>query len=256
MKTLFLATAAVAAFAAAPAFAQDAVGSVGIGYNNVKYDAFGSDFTAENGKVDVAAAIPVTGPFTVTLDGGFSYNNNAVAGQDNSSVDGAVHGTVMINDTFRVGGFTGGAEFGDDTLWAFGAEAQAYINNMTLTGSVAYETADDADIDAWSVGGDVAYFITPALRVNGGLGWHTVDGGGSDIDVWSINAGGEYQIADTPFSLTANYGYAELEDVDLSINTLTVGLRYTFGGDLQTRSRLGADLGRTAASVGALAGAF
>ncbi|RZJ88849.1 MAG: hypothetical protein EON88_20695, partial [Brevundimonas sp.] len=122
MKTLFLATAAVAAFAAAPAFAQDAVGSVGFGYNNVKYDAFGSDFTSENGKVDVNAAIPVAGPFTVTLDGGFSYNNNAVAGQDSSNVDGTIHGTALINDTFRVGGFTGGTQIGTDTLWAFGAE--------------------------------------------------------------------------------------------------------------------------------------
>lgn len=256
MKTLFLATAAVAAFAAAPAFAQDAIGSVGIGYNNVKYDAFGSDYTAENGKVDVTAAIPVAGPFTVTLDGGFSYNNNAVAGQDSSNVDGTIHGTVMINDTFRVGGFTGGTQVGTDTLWAFGAEAQAYVNNLTLTGSVAYENANDADIDAWSVGGDVAYFITPALRVNGGLGWSTVDGGGSDIDAWSANVGGEYQIMNSPVSITANYGYAELEDVDLSINTLTVGLRFTFGGDLQTRSRSGADLGRTTATVGAFAGAF
>ncbi|WP_420480046.1 hypothetical protein [Brevundimonas sp. FT23028] len=257
MKALFLATAAVAAFAAAPAFAQDAVGSVGIGYNNVKYDAFGSDYTAENGKLDVTAAIPVAGPFTLTLDGGFAYANNGVVGADNSNIDGTIHGTAMINDTVRVGGFVGGSEVGDDTLWAFGAETQAYINNLTLTGSVAYENANHTDIDAWSVGGDVAYFVTPGLRVNGGLGWSTIDAGGSDIDAWSVNVGGEYQIKNSPISITANYGYGELEDVDLSINTLTVGLRFSFGGgDLQTRSRSGADLGRTVASVGTIAGIF
>lgn len=255
MKSLFLATAAVAAFAAAPAFAQDATGSMGLVYNNVKYEAGPTDFTSENGKVDVAVAVPVVGDWTVTLDGGFSYNSNAIAGEDNSNVDGAIHGSTLFNGV-RVGGFAGGSQVGSDTLWAFGAESQVYLDKMTLSGSVAYETANDSDIDAWSVAGDVAYFITPSFRVNGGLGWSTIDGGGSNVDAWSANVGGEYQIADTPISIVANYGYGELEDVDLTVNTLTVGFRYSFGGDLQARSRAGADLGRTAASVSTLAGVF
>jgi len=255
MKSLFLATAAVAAFVAAPAFAKDAIGSVGIGYNNVKYEIGGSDYTAENGKVDVSAAIPVAGDFTVTLDGGFAYNSNAIAGEDNSNVDGTIHASTLFNG-IRVGGFTGGSQVGDDTLWAFGGQGQVYLDKMTLSGSVAYETANDSDIDAWSVAGDVAYFITPAFRVNGGLTWNTIDAGVADIDGWSANVGGEYQIANSPVSITANYGYGELEDVDLSVNTLSVGLRFSFGGDLQTRSRAGADLGRTAATVSSLAGVF
>ena len=251
MKTLLLATAAVAAFAAAPAFAQDSVGSIGLGYNNVKYEAGGSDFTTENGKIDVAVAVPVTSSWTVTLDGGFAYNNNNVAGADNSNINGAIHTTVGFGD-FRVGTFAGGKSIADETLWAVGGEGQMYLGQTTLTGSVVYETVDGTDLDAWSVGGDAAYFITPSLRVNGGLNWSTIDAGGSDIDSWSANVGGEYQIANTPMSIVANYGYGELEDFDLSINTLTVGVRYSFGGDLQTRNRSGADLGRTVGGVGAL----
>jgi len=255
MKSLFLATAAVAAFAAAPAFAQDATGSIGLVYNNVKYDAGVADYTAENGKVDVAVAVPVTGDWTVTLDGGFSYSNNAIAGEDNSNVDGTIHASTLVNG-IRVGGFAGGSQAGTDTLWAFGAQGQVYLDKMTLSGSVAYETANDSDVDAWSVAADAAYFITPAFRVNGGLAWNTLDLGGTDVDAWSANVGGEYQIAETPISIVANYGYGELEDVDLTVNTLTVGFRYSFGGDLQARSRAGADVGRTAATVSSLAGVF
>jgi hypothetical protein len=255
MKTLFLATAAVAALAAAPAFAQDSIGSIGLAYNNVKFDAGGSDFTTENGKLDIATAIPVAGEWTVTLDGGFTYNSNQFEGQDNSNINGTIHGSTLVSGV-RVGGFAGGKSVNSETLWTVGAEAQAYLDKMTLSGSVAYETIDGVDLDAWSVAGDVAYFITPAFRVNGGLGWNTIDGGGDSIDAWSANVGGEYQIANSPVSFVANYGYSELEDIDLSVNTLTVGFRYSFGGDLQTRSRSGADLGRTVASTGAFVGGF
>lgn len=255
MKSLFLATAAVAALVAAPAFAQDSVGSIGLAYNNVKYEAAGSDFTAENGKLDVAVAVPVAGDWTVTLDGGFAYNNNNVAGADNSNIDGTIHASTLVNGV-RVGGFVGGQSIVDETLWSFGAEAQTYLDKMTLTGSVAYETLDGFDVDSWAVAADAAYFVTPALRVNGGLGWNTIDAGGDNIDTWSVNVGGEYQISDTPLSFVANYGYSELSDFDLSVNTLTVGFRYSFGGDLQARSRAGADLGRTVATSSTLLGVF
>lgn len=256
MKTLFLATAAVAALAAAPAFAQDSVGSIGVAYNNAKFDIGGSDVTAENGSIDAAIAIPVTEAWTVTLDGTFAYNNaSQSANEDNSNINGTIHASTKVNG-FRVGGFAGGQQVADETLWSFGAEGQAYLDKMTLTGTVAYDTIDGVDIDAWTVGADAAYFITPAFRVNGGLNWSTIDGGGDNVDTWGANVGGEYQIANTPISVTANYGYSELNDIDLSVNTITVGFRYSFGGDLQTRSRAGADLGRTAVGVGAIAGVF
>lgn len=255
MKTLFLATAAVAALVAAPAFAQDSVGSIGAGYNNVKYDFGGADFTQETGKIDGNFAVPVTADWTVTVDGGFSYAYNGPEGADNSNVDATVHASTVFNGV-RVGGFVGGQTVFDETMWTFGAEAQTHMNNLVLTGSVAYETLDGIDVDAWAFGADAAYFITPALRVNGGLGWSTVDAGGIDIDSWSANVGGEYQIASTPFSVVANYGYSELNDVDVSNNTLTLGVRYSFGGDLQARSRAGADLGRTVPTSSALLGVF
>ena len=76
------------------------------------------------------------------------------------------------------------------------------------------------------------------------------------LDAWSATVGGEYQIANSPYSVTANYAHAELEDIDLSVDTFTIGFRFSYGGDLQTRERAGADLGRTVAGLGAVAGAF
>lgn len=256
MKSLFLATAAVAAFAAAPAFAQDSVGSVGVRYTNTDVEVGNLSGDADSGVIDAAFAVPITGDWTVTVDGGFAYNFSGDDQSDDSDVNGRIHGSRNFGNT-RIGAFAGGSTAGEEQLWSFGAEAQHYLSEkVTLTGSVAYETIEGADADIWSVGGDAAYYISPNFRLNGGLGWSTVDASGVDVDGWQANVGGEYQFAGTGFSVTANYGHAELEDVDLQADTINVGLRFSFGGDLKTRERSGADLGRTVAGIGGLAGAF
>lgn len=255
MKALFLATAAVAAFAAAPAFAQDGVGSVGVTWGTSEVDAGIVSGDGEAVAIDAAFAVPVTADWTVTLDGAFAYTIDGPAGSDNSNIAGRVHASREFGNV-RVGAFAGGSQAGDDQLWSFGAQTQAYLDKLTLTGSLAYETVDGVDADMWSLGADAAYFINPSLRLNAGAGWSTIDAGGSDIDAWSANVGGEYQFGTSPYSLTASYAHSELEDLDLQIDTFTVGLRISFGGDLQTRERSGADLGRTAAGIGAVAGAF
>ena len=38
-------------------------------------------------------------------------------------------------------------------------------------------------------------------------------------------------------------GGAALDDLDVTVDTFSVGLRYTFGGNLRARDRSGADLG-------------
>lgn len=255
MKSLFLATAAVAAFAAAPAFAQDSVGSIGVNYSNTDIDVAGLNGEAETASVDVGVAIPVTSDWTVTVDGGFNLVIDGADDADDSSTNGRVHASRNFGNV-RVGAFAGGAEAADEQLWSFGAEAQAYLNDkVTVTGVVAYETVESTDADIWSVGGDASYFISPTFRVNAGAGWSTADlGAGVDGDGWSANVGGEYQFPGTGISVAAGYVRSEIEDLDLQADTINVGLRFSFGGDLQTRQRSGADLGRTAVGVGSLLG--
>lgn len=255
MKSLLLATAAVAAFAAAPALAQESVGSIGVAYVNSEAEIAGLTGEGEGLAIDADFAIPVTADWTVTLDGTFAYGFGGDDDADDSSVIGRVHASRNFGGV-RVGAFAGGTELGDEQLWSFGGQAQAYMSNMTLTGSLAYETVEGLDADIWSVGADGAYFVTPNLRLNAGLGWTTIEANGLDADGVSANVGGEYMLANSGMSLTANYSHGEFDDADLSVDTVTVGVRFSFGGDLQTRQRSGADLGRTAAGLGALAGVF
>jgi outer membrane protein W len=255
MKSLFLATAAVAAFAAAPALAQESVGSIGVRYANTEVDALGVSAEGDGVAIDAAFAVPVTADWTVTLDGAFGYAFDGAPNQDDSSLNGRIHASRNFGNV-RIGAFAGGSEASDEQLWSFGAQAQAYMNNLTVSGSLAYETIEGADADIWSLGGDVAYFINPNFRVNGGLGWTTVDAAGVDADAVSANIGGEYQLT-SGLSLTGAYTHGELDDADLSVDTVMLGVRFSFGaGDLQTRQRSGADLGRTVAGLGALAGAL
>lgn len=256
MKSLFLATAAVAAFAAAPALAQEPVGSIGVAYSNAEFDLGGLDADSEAASVDASFAVPVTADWTVSFDGALNIDLNEGPAEDDASFNGRVHVSRMFGST-RIAGFAGGMDAGEETLWGFGGQAQHYLNEqVTLTGSLAYETLEGVDADVWSLGADAAYFVSPKLRLNAGAGWTTVDAGGADLDGWSANLGGEYQIADTPFSVTAGYGHAEFEDIDLQADTFTIGFRYTYGGDLKARERAGGDLGRTTAGLGALAGAL
>jgi len=125
MKSLFLATAAVAALAAAPAVAQDGVGSLGITYQNTEVETFGLEGEAESALIDAAFALPVTADWTVTLDGTFGYAFDSETGGDNSAIDGRVHVSRNFGNV-RVGGFAGGFALGGRDIvqngWSFPAD--------------------------------------------------------------------------------------------------------------------------------------
>ena len=237
MKSLLLVTASIAAFAAAPALAQDGpVGSVGVSYGNSEAELGGASADADTWAVDGVVAMPAFGEWTVTVAANASQFDDGSS--DDTMVAGAAHLTTLVGSDLRVGGFVGAADVADETALTAGFEAQKYLSNATLTGVVAYTTADDVDLDVWSVGGDAAFYVTDALRLNAGVSWMTIDD--ADVDGFTYGAGAEYQIADTPFSATAGYSHSDIEDLD--VDTWTVGLRYSFGGGLQARDRAGAAL--------------
>ncbi|MFN3932988.1 MAG: outer membrane protein [Brevundimonas sp.] len=237
MKSLLLVTAAVSAFAAAPALAQDGrVGSVGVTYSNSEAEFGGVSAESDDWALDGVVAMPAFGAWTVTLAGAASQYDDGSS--DDTTLAGTAHLTTLISSDLRVGGFVGAADVADETALTAGFEAQKYLARATLTGVVAYTTADDADLDVWSVGGDAAFYVTDALRLNAGVSWMTIDD--ADVDGFTYGAGAEYEIASTPFSVTAGYSHSDIEDLD--VDTWTVGLRYSFGGGLQARDRAGAAL--------------
>jgi len=238
MKTLFLASAAAAALFAAPALAQDAIGSVGLTYSNPSIEIAGDDFDADVWTVDGTVAIPANN-WTVTFNGAIDYVK--AYGEDDTTGAAAAHLTTMVAGDVRVGGFVAGNGIGSgDTVYTVGAEAQKYLAGSTLTGVVAYTSADDLDADIWTVGGDAAFYVMPNLRLNAGVSYNNVDAQFGDIDAWTYGVGGEYEFTGTPFSVAAGYTRADIDSID--VDTWSLGLRYSFGGGLQARDRAGAGL--------------
>jgi hypothetical protein len=239
MKTRLFAAAAIVAVAfSGSAFAQT-VGSVGaaVNYDNLDTSIADGDGTAV--KVDGSVAIPTGQNWTVTLNGNVDVSDNDL--RNDTVASGTAHLTTTVND-WRVGGFTALSRPNNDTLWAVGAEAQKYLDNVTLSAVAAYGQSNDLDADLYSVRGEVRYFVTDDFRLNGGAGYSKLDGA-RDADVWDVNVGGEYKFANTGWSTFGKYTHTESDDLfDLKDDSVSLGVRYTFGGSLKARDHAGADL--------------
>lgn len=245
MKAIFLATAAVAAFAAAPALAQDAIGSVGLGYVHSDADGFKNDGAVIDGSVATSAF----GDWTVTFDGSLTYADKNDFLGDTTSQLGA-HVSRVFNGV-RVGGFASVQNNEMVDIATVGAEAQKTFEQATLTGSASY--SDVASAEAWNLGVDGAYYPMNNLRLNATVAYANIDGFGDKTDTWTYAAGAEYQFAATPYSVFASYEQTQFED-SIDVDTFKIGFRYNFGGSLQAQDRSGANIGRATRSPAAIFG--
>lgn len=246
MKSLLLATAAVATFAAAPALAQDAAGSIGVTYTDTTLETGLGDADLESWSLDGIAAMPAFGDWTVTLAA--DIDNTEFLGDDDTAGAASVGLSRMFGSDVRFGGFVAASDAGEETGLTGGFRAQKYLSKATLTGAVAYTDVDGTEI--WTVGGDAAFYVTPSLRLNAGVTYDSVDD--ADIDAWTYGIGAEYDIGSTPFSVTAGYARSDLGDLDLDVDSFNVGVRYSFGGNQQSRDRAGA--GSSGVGIGSLLG--
>lgn len=248
MKTVFLASVAAATLIAAPAFAQDAVGSAGIGYVHTDTEGFKTD----GAQLDGVGAFQVAPEWTVTVNSAVNYADSDFG--DDTTAAAAAHLTKTIGSDLRLGGFVGVTDLGGDETFSVGAEVQKYLASATLTGLVSYTDLDGAD--AWTFGGDAAYYVNPSFRLNAGVSYTNVDADLAEADVWAYGAGAEYQFANSPFSVSGTYQRVSTDfaNVDVDADVFMVGARYNFGGTLQSLDRAGANLGRTLAGLPGLAG--
>lgn len=251
MKIAFLASVAAATLFAAPAFAQDAVGSAGLTYANTDADGFESDAAAIDGSV----AGSVFGDWTVTLDASLAYSDTDSPIGDTTTA-AAAHVSRMFKGV-RVGGFVAVQNNEMFDIASFGAEAQKVFDRATVTGSVSY--SDFLQAKAWNVGADAAFYPMPALRLNAAVHYETIDGGvfgGSDLDSMTYAAGAEYRIAATPYSVFGRYETQQYDDIDLDVDTFKIGFRYNFGGSFQDQDRAGAAIGRATRAPANIAGSI
>jgi hypothetical protein len=156
----------------------------------------------------------------------------------------------LRNDKRLIGVFANLTDSDDETLWAFGAEGELYMSDLTLAGAVSYSSEDEDE--AWGLDGEARYFVTSNFRLEGEVGFANFETGGGDDSAVSVGAGAEYQFAQTPFSVFGGYQHAEFDEADLSTDAFTIGGRFNFGGSLLDRDRKGASLPGLSSFTGAL----
>lgn len=240
MKTVFFASAAAAALIAAPAFAQDTAGSVGVSYQYNDTDiASVKGIDTDTFAIDGVVATPIFGDWTVTAAAQVANTESDFA-KSETNLSGSVALTKLVG-TYRLGGFYAANEAAGNTETTFGGVAQKYFNQATVTGLASYTTVGQTD--AWTVSADAAYYVTPALRLNAGLGYNNVDNKLFDAEYVSATIGAEYQVSNSPYSVFGSYTYTDSDDLRLEDNGIKIGVRYNFGGNLQARDRAGAGLG-------------
>lgn len=237
MKTLFFASAAVAALIAAPALAQETTGSVGLSYQHVENEISNwGDLKSESIALDSVVATPIFGDWTVTAQAAVTHNDADYVSSE-TNLSGGIALTKVIG-TYRVGAFYSAQEVYATSLNTFGAVAQKYFDRATVSGVASYSSVYDLDI--YAIKADAAYYPMEALRLNAGLEYQTIDlSWGSNLDTYGVNAGAEYQIKTSPYTVFANYSYADIKDLDVEENAIKVGVRYNFGGTLQSRDKAG-----------------
>lgn len=245
MKLRQLATAfAVAAALAAPAFAADSSGSVGVSASNADDSYTGLDAESRAYTLDGSIALKASDSWTVTLGGSVSRLEGDLYDYAPSDTGYALSAAVTYGgDDWRFGPFAATQDMAYDGIWTVGGVAETYLGDLTLGGAVAHNANDLLDIKAWSVSGEARYFLRDNLFVRGGGSWMTIDApvlGGEGLDAWTLGVGAEYQFTGTRWSVFGGYDHGELEDAQR--DSVKLGVRVNFGGDLKARVRSGADL--------------
>lgn len=235
MKTTLFATAfAVAAMTCAPAFAQ-VTGYADVSYSRASVEVLGTEGHADGMSLTGALAAPVGA--SLQVQAGLTYSDTNV-GDDTFA--GTVHLVGAPSEQTRLGGFLSAAEVGSDTGVAGGVEGQYGFDRVTLAGNVAYATVDGMDLDIWGVNTEARLFATDDFRIDGSLGWASADDGAVDVQAWIIGVGAEAAVAG-PISVFVGYSHTAMDDIDLTADVATIGLRYNFGGSLKDRDRSGAN---------------
>lgn len=247
MKSLFLATAAVAALSAAPALAQEPVGHVGVTYSNNEIEIGDASADGDSYAVEGSVAFRATDMLGVQFDGG--YNKVEVDGGDDVDSFNGVGHLFTRNASYGFGGFAGVVDYDGATFAAGGIEGVKYFDQITVAGGAGYGQIDVdgfGEADVLGANAEARYFVTDNFRLNGGLGLSQIELDDADLDVFSASVGGEYQFASLPLSAFAKYEYNDLGEIndgfdsyDISANVISVGLRFTFGGSLRERDRSG-----------------
>jgi hypothetical protein len=232
-KILFASAIAAAALASTSAFAQVS-GYAGAAVNWGQAQVPGDDQDFNSLSASAAVLAPITTGLAVQADAAYV---------DSADMDGALSGALHlignVGDDMRVGAFVSASQFDDETALGGGVEGQAEFDSSTLAATIGYAKVDEFDVSAWGVNGEYRYFVNDNIRVDGSLGWASFDTPLGNSEAWGAGLGAEFKQAASPLSVFGGWSYTEDKDFDVAANTLTIGVRYNFGGSLKERDRTG-----------------
>jgi len=242
MKKLLLSAAMIAAlsaFAAAPALAQQATGFVDANVGSLNLDAGGPDQDVDLMGVHGTVAFPVGQGLTLQGNLGFDHLDDPVDG-DNVS---ASANFGMRNANYALGAYVAykDNELLDDKFLGFGGEYVYYMPQMTLSIGGGFGTYDDADADLYGISGVGRYFVSDNLRIDGRIGYTNIDSGG-ESDGIGAGVGAEWKPDNFPISIFGGYDFQTLDSgtLDTDVSVWTLGARFDFGnGTLKARDREG-----------------
>jgi hypothetical protein len=247
MKKLLLGAAAALAIAA-PGVASAQSGYVDLGYASTEGDVLGVDFEGDGFTAGGAAAWS-----NFQLDGSFSSSDDV----DSWQIGGHLFSRT---DSYLFGGFAnygnsdpgGGADTG---IWTVGLETQWYMDRTTFDGAISYSDAEDADATLTAIDLGLTHFATDNFSIGGNLGFGQLEGSGFDTDASTYGINAEYLFSSAPISVFGGWNHVTVDDDLLEADTLSVGIRYNWGGNLLERNRSGASLAR-GGGLGRYAGAL
>lgn len=224
MKKTALFAAVAAMFAATPAMAGGYVGAV---YGNTDLGG-SSDGESWQGE---AAFGHSSGSVGFQLEGSLG----SLEGDADTYAYGG-HLYWQGSSSWRLGGVLQGSNVDSGSAeideFVYGVEGSADIGPNTVLGASATLGSIDflgADGDTWNVDANVAFYPSSNFRIGGTLGAGNIDLGVGDLDTTTAGIDAEYLFSSIPISLTA--GYLHLDADTLDADTLSVGLRWNFGGD-------------------------
>ncbi|MBN8606866.1 MAG: hypothetical protein J0L81_08100 [Caulobacterales bacterium] len=228
MRNWIIGAAAVIALAV-PGVAAAQTGYVGAVYSNA--DVEGAD-EADAWGLEGAVAFAGSGSIVFEVDAGYTSGDDV----DTTGLTGHVY---TRNDSHLFGAFVGLSDSdATDTTWTVGVEASKFYTDWTLAGAVFYANNDDNDVDGYGINTQARYFVNDNFRLQGNLGWATVDTGADDDDAFTYGVGGEYQFAAAPISIAAGYNRVDSDAAEADV--LSLAVRYNWGGTLRDRDRSGA----------------
>jgi hypothetical protein len=246
MRNWIIGAAAALAVVAAPSVAA-ANGYVGVVYSN---SDFGGGDDVDSWGVEGAVAFAGSGSIVFEVDAAIGTTDDSGTGDDETAY-GVVGHLYARNTDHLFGGYVGIAGGEDTETWIAGLEASKFFSQWTLAGTVFYGNNDDFDTDGWGANVEGRVFLSDNFRLNGNIGWVSVDDGVDEDDAMMYGVGGEFQFASFPVSIGAGWSTIDFDGGE--VDTWTIGARWNFHGQtLMDRDRNGA----SQASVVGLANAF